>query len=46
MAEPSLLDTHVLVWAVSQPDRLNHEIRSLLASNHYVVSVASLWELI
>lgn len=31
---------------MSQPHRLNHEIRSLLESNQYVVSVASLWELI
>ena len=46
MADLCLLDTHVLLWAVSQPQRLNHEVRSLLENNQYAVSVASLWELI
>jgi PIN domain nuclease of toxin-antitoxin system len=46
MAEPCLLDTHVLLWAVSQPHRLHRHVRALLEKNRYLVSVASLWELI
>lgn len=42
-----LLDTHLLLWAVSEPDRLSREARSLLEDleNQLVFSVASLWEI-
>jgi PIN domain nuclease of toxin-antitoxin system len=46
MSETSLLDTHVLLWAVEQPKRLARPVRSLIGENRYVVSVATLWELI
>ncbi len=42
-----LLDTHVLLWAAGQPDRLPPAIRELLEEpqNELVFSVASLWEI-
>ena len=42
-----LLDTHLLLWAVSEPERLSREARSLLEDleNQLVFSVASLWEI-
>ena len=46
MSERSLLDTHVLVWAVAEPNRLIPGVRSVIENRQYVVSVASLWELL
>jgi PIN domain nuclease of toxin-antitoxin system len=46
MSELCLLDTHVLLWAVAEPDRLAPDIRSLIRKQAYAMSVASLWELI
>ncbi len=46
MSEVCLLDTHVLLWAVAEPERLASTIRSLIEKQAYAVSVASLWELI
>jgi PIN domain nuclease of toxin-antitoxin system len=46
MTDVYLLDTHVLLWAVIEPDRLAPAIRSLIEDNRYAVSIASLWELI
>ncbi len=42
-----LLDTHVLLWAAGQPDRLPPAIREMLEDprNEPVFSVASLWEI-
>jgi PIN domain nuclease of toxin-antitoxin system len=41
-----LLDTHVALWALSQPDRLAHDVQALLSdSSHSVyVSAATVWE--
>jgi PIN domain nuclease of toxin-antitoxin system len=41
-----LLDTHALVWAVTDPARLSSLARQLIAdeSNELVVSAASAWE--
>lgn len=41
-----LLDTHLLLWAVAQPDRLPPEARKLLEDpgNELLFSAASLWE--
>ncbi|MEQ8815392.1 MAG: type II toxin-antitoxin system VapC family toxin [Thalassobaculum sp.] len=41
-----LLDTHVLLWAAGEPDRLPTEARALLLdpANEPLFSVASLWE--
>lgn len=41
-----LLDTHVLLWAAGQPERLPGEARTLLldAGNSLTFSAASLWE--
>jgi PIN domain nuclease of toxin-antitoxin system len=42
-----LLDTHLLLWAAGQPDRLSPDARSLIAdpANDLIFSVASLWEI-
>lgn len=42
-----LLDTHILLWAAGQPDRLPTAIREMLEDprNEPVFSVASLWEI-
>ena len=43
-----LADTHVLVWAAGDPDRLAPDARHLLADPHADVwfSVISIWELV
>ena len=42
-----LLDTHILIWALSQPARLNLQVRTLLEDpDHEILfSAASLWEM-
>lgn len=42
-----LLDTHTLIWALSEPERLCTETQKLLlnVNNIVLVSIASLWEL-
>ena len=42
-----LLDTHVLLWAASEPQRLPAKTRTLLLdpANQLVFSAASLWEI-
>lgn len=42
-----LLDTHVLIWAVTQPDRLAPRLRDAILSPRTVVlvSAASAWEI-
>lgn len=42
-----LLDTHLLLWAAGQPDRLSVEAVSLLEDPHNLLlfSAASLWEI-
>jgi PIN domain nuclease of toxin-antitoxin system len=42
-----LLDTHLLLWAAGEPDKLPRETRELLEDpeNDAVFSVASLWEI-
>ncbi len=41
-----LLDTHVVLWALTEPDRLSNRSRELLEDAHteIVVSAASAWE--
>jgi PIN domain nuclease of toxin-antitoxin system len=43
-----LLDTHLLLWAAGQPDRLSAEARKFIddPSNELLFSAASLWEII
>jgi PIN domain nuclease of toxin-antitoxin system len=43
-----LLDTHVLLWAAAEPDRLSHETRALLCDpvNVLQFSAASMWEIV
>jgi PIN domain nuclease of toxin-antitoxin system len=43
-----LLDTHVLLWAAGQPDRLPPPIRGMLEDpqNELIFSVVSLWEVV
>ncbi len=42
-----LLDTHLLLWAASEPQRLSAKARTLLLdpANQLVFSAASLWEI-
>ena len=42
-----LIDTHVLIWFVEGNDRLDEDVRSLIANpvNEIYISQASLWEL-
>lgn len=42
-----LLDTHLLLWAASTPERLSNTARDLLLdpANQLVFSAASLWEI-
>ena len=42
-----LLDTHLLLWAAGQPDRLSTEARNLIENptNQLLFSAASLWEI-
>lgn len=41
------MDTHLLLWAASEPERLSVEARALIESidNELVFSAASLWEI-
>jgi PIN domain nuclease of toxin-antitoxin system len=43
-----LLDTHVLLWAAGQPDRLPAAIRNMLGDprNELIFSVVNLWEIV
>ena len=43
-----LLDTHLLLWAAGEPDRLSPEARTLLDNpdNELLFSAASLWEVV
>jgi len=43
-----LLDTHVLLWAAGQPERLSVAVRSLLddPSHELLFSSASIWEVV
>jgi PIN domain nuclease of toxin-antitoxin system len=40
-----LLDTHTLVWAVTEPERLPARLNQILAQAEVKVSVVSYWEL-
>ena len=42
-----LLDTHVLLWALSSPERLGKKVQSAIEdpSNDVLFSVASIWEI-
>ncbi|MFZ3019605.1 MAG: type II toxin-antitoxin system VapC family toxin [Gallionella sp.] len=42
-----LLDTHILLWAASEPQRLSTKARALLLdpANQLIFSSASLWEI-
>lgn len=43
-----LLDTHILLWAAGQPEKLSAEARSLLLDTSSVLyfSAASIWEIV
>lgn len=43
-----LLDTHVLLWAAGQPDRLSDQARALLLDedNDLFFSAANVWEIV
>jgi len=41
-----LIDTHLLLWAAGEPERLSHAARALIEDPHHelLFSAASLWE--
>ena len=41
-----LLDTHVLVWALQQPELLSTTAAKVIENGDIIVSAASLWELL
>jgi PIN domain nuclease of toxin-antitoxin system len=43
-----LLDTHVLIWSVTEPQRLREELRHTIIdpNNEVYVSIVSLWEIL
>ena len=43
----ALLDTHVFLWAASEPERLSESARKIIkdGANELLLSVASLWEI-
>lgn len=40
-----LLDTHLLLWALSDPSRLSKTVRRQIEDNHVFASAASIWEI-
>lgn len=40
-----LIDTHILIWALSSPDKLRDGIKDLLNNDEVVVSSISFWEI-
>jgi PIN domain nuclease of toxin-antitoxin system len=42
-----LLDTHVLIWALSEPNRISKDARAMIAErrNDVLFSAASIWEI-
>lgn len=42
-----LLDTHVLLWAISEPEKLSDSVRTLLENENHTLffSAASIWEI-
>ena len=42
----NLLDTHIFIWAINDPDRLSPSARRVIDEDNFVVSGASLWEMI
>jgi PIN domain nuclease of toxin-antitoxin system len=42
-----LLDTHILIWAITTPERLGSEARTAIldAANEVLFSAASIWEI-
>jgi hypothetical protein len=42
-----LLDTHTLIWAITEPDKLSDTVKSLIEnpSEHMVVSAITFWEI-
>ena len=47
MSMELLLDTHILLWALFEPERLSESTKSLIEDmdNRIFVSMASLWEI-
>lgn len=40
-----LLDTHLLLWALLQPNKLKARVRAQIEQNEVFVSAASIWEI-
>ncbi|MBR4825252.1 MAG: type II toxin-antitoxin system VapC family toxin [Spirochaetaceae bacterium] len=40
-----LIDTHVLLWLLSEPERLSSNAKKILQEDELCISMASLWEI-
>jgi PIN domain nuclease of toxin-antitoxin system len=41
-----LIDTHVFLWGLQQPDKVSPRVQTLLPAADVWISVASLWEIV
>ena len=41
-----LIDTHVMLWGIQDPDKVSSRVRTLLPKADVWISVVSLWEII
>jgi len=43
-----LLDTHIFLWAISEPERLSPRVQEIIkdARNEVLLSIASAWEIV
>ena len=48
MSRRVLLDTHAVLWALSEPERLGRGLRRLFRNSHFtpLVSTVSIWEIL
>ena len=40
-----LIDTHILLWLLSEPEKLSPKVKKILQEEELYISMASLWEI-
>ena len=40
-----IIDTHILLWLLSEPDKLSATAKRILQEDDLYISMASLWEI-
>jgi PIN domain nuclease of toxin-antitoxin system len=49
MSEKIILDTHILIWSLIEPDKLSHNVREIITtsqnSNNLYIAAITLWEI-